>query len=383
MDSSLTSEQEWADIRAFVRREIIPNADLYDREERTPRELIRKIAQRGYLGAILPEEWGGRGMDMVSLGRLHEEIGYGCSSVRSLLTVHSMVAYTILKWGSKQQKAIWLPRLASGTSIAAFALSEPEVGSDAKSIATTAVREHDHYILQGCKKWITYGQIADVFLLLAQFDGKMCAFLVERHTPGLDIIPINGMLGTRASMLAELRLEGCVVAKEQLVGGIGFGLAPIATVTLDIGRYSVACGSVGIAQACLDAVLAYSSVREQYGAFLKEHQLIQHLVTDMMTNVRAARLLCQQAGRLKDKGDPTSPMETFIAKYFASTIAMKAASDAVQIHGAHGCSNEYPVQRYLRDAKVMEIIEGSSQIQQITIARYGYQQYEQEKQNKN
>ena len=380
MQSSLLNEQEWKDIRAFVRREIIPHADQYDREERTPPELIQKIAQKGYLGAILPDEWGGRGMDMISLGRLHEEIGYGCSSVRSLLTVHSMVAYTILKWGSRQQRATWLPRLASSRYIAAFALSESGVGSDAKSVATTAVLEHDHYVLHGCKKWITYGQIADIFLLFAQLDGKMCAFLVERNAPGLSTVPINGMLGTRASMLAELHLHGCVVAKENLVGGIGFGLAPIATSALDIGRYSVACGSVGIAQACLDAVLAYSSVREQYGALLKEHQLIQQMVTDMMTNVRAARLLCQHAGTLKDKGDPASPMETFIAKYFASTAAMKAASDAVQIHGALGCSSEYPVQRYLRDAKVMEIIEGSSQIQQITIARYGYQHFEQEEQ---
>ncbi len=379
MDSLLTIEQDWADVRTFVRREILPYADQYDREERTPGDLIQKIARKGYLGAILPEEWGGRGMNMISLGRLHEEIGYGCSSIRSLLTVHSMVASTILKWGSKQQKAAWLPRLANGTAIAAFALSEPGVGSDAKSVATRAAMEHDRYVLHGCKTWITYGQIADVFLLFAQLEGKMCAFLVERQTPGLQIQPISGMLGTRASMLAEMQLEGCLIAKEQLVGGIGFGLAPIATSALDIGRYSVACGSVGIAQACLDAVLAYSSIREQYGVLLKELQLIQHMVTDMMTNVRAARLLCQQAGRLKDRGDPASPMETFIAKYFASTIAMKAASDAVQIYGAHGCSSQYPVQRYLRDAKVMEIIEGSSQIQQITIARYGYQQYEQEK----
>ena len=378
MNSSLTSEQELADIRAFVLREIIPYADLYDKEEQTPHELIQKIAQRGYLGAILPEQWGGRGMDMVSLGKLHEAFGYGCSSIRSLLTVHSMVAYAITKWGSREQKATWLPRLASGISIGAFALSEPNVGSDAKSVATTAVLEHDHYVLSGRKTWITYGQIADVFLLFAQLDRRMCAFLVERHAPGLTMLPISGMLGTRAAMLAELRLEGCAVAKNQLVGGIGFGLAPIATSALDIGRYSVACGSVGIAQACLDAVLAYSSVREQGGALLREHQLIQHMVTDMMTNVRAARLLCQQAGKLQDKGDPTSAMETFIAKYFASTIAMKAASAAVQIHGAHGCSSAYPVQRYLRDAKVMEIIEGSSQIQQITVARYGYQQYEQE-----
>jgi hypothetical protein len=215
-----------------------------------------------------------------------------------------------------------------------------------------------------------------VFLLFAQVNGKVTAFLVESDAPGLSIIPITGMLGTRASMLAELHLEDCTVPKESLVGGIGFGLAPIGTSVLDIGRYSVACGCVGIAQACLDATLSFTSSRTQYGTPLKEHQLIQQMVTDMITNVRAARSLCQHAAILKDKGDPASPMETFIAKYFASTIAMKAASDAVQIHGALGCSSEYPVQRYLRDAKVMEIIEGSTQIQQITIAGYGYQHYE-------
>jgi alkylation response protein AidB-like acyl-CoA dehydrogenase len=287
-----------------------------------------------------------------------------------------MVSYAILKWGSRYQKAQWLPGLASGECIGAFALSEPGVGSDARSVETTATLQDNHYVLRGRKKWISYGQIADLFLLFAQVNGKVSVFLVERDAPGLSILPITGMLGTRASMLAELHLEDCTVPKESLVGGIGFGLAPIGTSALDIGRYSVACGCVGIAQACLDATLSFTSSRKQYGTLLKEHQLIQQMVTDMITNVRAARRLCHHAGTLKDEGDPASLMETLIAKYFASTIAMKAASDTVQIHGALGCSSEYSVQRYLRDAKVMEIIEGSSQIQQITIASYGYQQNE-------
>ena len=373
-EATFQQKQDQVSIKEFVRKEIIPNADLYDREERTPRELIQKMAQQGFLGAIVPVEWGGSGMDMVSLGSLHEEIGYGCSSVRSLLTVHSMVSYAILKWGNKYHKTRWLPGLASGEAIGAFALSEPVVGSDAKSVETTATLQGNSYVLHGHKKWITYGQIADVFLLFAQLNGKVSAFLVERDTPGLSMIPIAGMLGTRASMLAELHLQDCVIAKENLVGGSGFGLAPIATSALDIGRFSVACGCVGIAQACLDATLAFTSTRKQYGTLLKEHQLIQQMVTDMITNVKAARLLCHHAAYLKDKGDPATLMETFIAKYFASTAAMKAANDAVQIHGALGCSSEYPVQRYLRDAKVMEIIEGSTQIQQITIANCGYQQ---------
>jgi alkylation response protein AidB-like acyl-CoA dehydrogenase len=312
-------------------------------------------------------------MDMITFGLLHEEMGRGCSSIRSLLTVHSMVTHALLRWGSKQQKAFWLPKLATGEIIGAFALSEPNVGSDAKSVETTARLCGDYYVLNGQKKWITYGQIADLFLLFARCDGKVSAFLVERNSPGFSTKPISGMLGARASMLAELYLNECAIPKENLVGGRGFGLATIATSALDIGRYSVACGCVGIAQACLEASLQYTSERKQFGSYLKDHQLIQRMITEMITNVKAARLLCYQAGYLKEIGDPNTIMETWVAKYFASTIAFKAANDAVQIHGANGCSNDYPVQRYLRDAKIMEIIEGSTQLQQMTIAGYGYQ----------
>lgn len=375
MKIELTAEQkkDQAAFRTFVQEEIIPEVDRYDQEEHTPAELINKVAQRGYLGALVAEENGGAGMDMITFGLLHEEIGYGCSSIRSLLTVHSMVTHALLRWGSKQQKACWLPKLALGEIIGAFALSEPNVGSDAKSVETTARLCGDHYVLSGQKKWITYGQIADLFLIFAQCDGKVSAFLVERNSPGFSTKPINGMLGTRASMLAEVRLNECYIPKENLVGGRGFGLATVATSALDIGRYSVAWGCVGIAQACLEASLQYTSERKQFGSYLKDHQLIQQMITEMITNVKAARLLCYQAGYLKDIGDPNTIMETWVAKYFASTIAVKAANNAVQIHGANGCSNDYPVQRYLRDAKVMEIIEGSTQIQQMTIAGYGYQ----------
>lgn len=377
MQTTLTDQQQSAQARfkAFVRTEILPHADRIDQEEYTPRELISKMAQQGFFGTFLAEEWGGTAMDMITSGILHEEVGYGCSSLRSLLTVHSMVSYAIQKWGKAHLKARWLPLLASGARLGAFALSEPHAGSDAKSIETTATLQGGSYRLQGQKKWITYGQIADVFLLFAQVEGKVSAFLVERDTPGLSIIPIRGMLGTRGSMLAELHLQNCRIPAENLIGGTGFGLASVATSALDIGRYSVACGSVGIAQAALDASLRFVHTRKQYGVFLKEHQLIREMITNMQTNVSAARLLCRHAGYLKDIGDPTTLMETFIAKYFASTAAVKAANDAVQIHGALGCSNEYPVQRYLRDAKIMEIIEGSNQIQQIHIAQYSYQQH--------
>jgi alkylation response protein AidB-like acyl-CoA dehydrogenase len=287
-----------------------------------------------------------------------------------------MVTYAIQRWGSKQQKETWLPRLASGATIGAFALSEPNVGSDASSIETSAELRGDTYILNGQKKWSTYGQIADLYLIFARYEGRVSAFLVERTSPGLDMRPIQGMIGTRASMLAEIFLRDCQVPKENLVGGRGFGLASVGTSALDIGRYSVACGCVGILQACLDASLRYTSERKQFQVYLKDHQLIQQMITDMMTNTRAARLLCYNAGYLKDTGTPNTIMETWIAKYFASTAAAKAASDAVQIHGALGCSSMHPVQRYWRDTKVMEIIEGSTQIQQITIAGYGYQHQE-------
>lgn len=373
----LTTEQENARsaFRSFADEEIAPHANRFDREERVPAELLGKLAEKGYLGATLPEEFGGQGMDMITYGLLHEEIGRACSSVRSLLTVHCMVAQAVLKWGSKTQKQFWLPVLARGEAIAAFALTEPNVGTDAKGIETRAVEAGDSFILDGHKKWITFGQVADVFLVFARCEGKASAFLVERNTPGFSIKPLSHMLGTRASMLAEIHIEGCRIPKDNLVGRVGFGIDAVASYALDLGRYTVAWGCVGIAQACLDACVRYASGRRQFGAYLKDYQLIQQMIADMVTGVKAARLLCLQAGYLKDAGETRAFIDTFIAKYFASTMAMKVASDAVQIHGALGCSSDCAAQRYFRDAKVMEIIEGSTQMQQITIARHAYQEY--------
>lgn len=377
MKIELTPQQkeDRAAFRAFVDEAIALYANQWDREERTPPELIQKLAHKGYLGALLPKDSGGSGMDAITYGLLSEEIGRGCSSLRSLLTVHSMVAHALLKWGSPLQKADWIPQLASGEAIAAFALSEPNVGSDAKSVETTATLSGNSYLLNGQKKWITYGQIADIFLVFAQCDGKPSAFLVEKNSPGLSIEPISGMLGVRASMLAQLHFNNCQIPQENLVCRQGFGFSHVAASALDCGRYSVAWGCVGIAQACLEACIQYTSQRQQFGVYLREHQLIRQLITDAIANIKAARLLCYQAGYLKDIGNPKSIMETSIAKYFASTTATKVASDAVQIHGGNGCSSDYPVQRYFRDAKIMEIIEGSTQIQQLTIAEYGYQEH--------
>lgn len=364
-----------AQFREFVDREIAPAADDWHYQQRTPPELIKRLAERGYFGLSLSPDFGGGGCDMVTLGLLMEEIGRGCSSLRSLLTVHSMVAHAISRWGTRAQKQKWLPRLASGQALAAFALSEPGVGSDAKSIATAASPTGDGFTLNGEKKWITYGQWADLFLVLAQCDGQPAAFLVERGTLGLTTLPIFDLLGLRASMTARVLLADCRIPQENLLGRIGFGISHVAGLALDLGRSHVAWGCVGIAQACTDASIVYTHNRTQFGALLKDHQLLRQMISDMLTSVAAARLLCLNASRLRDALDPQALAATAMAKYFSAQAAMAAATNTVQIHGANGCSRDYSAQRYLCDAKIMELIEGSNQIQQLTIAEYGYQEY--------
>ncbi|MDM8548452.1 acyl-CoA dehydrogenase family protein [Desulfobacterales bacterium HSG2] len=365
------SEQQEA-FRAFADEKISPEADQYDRDERIPAETLKRLAEKGYSGATIPKENGGSGMDMITYGLLCEEIGRGSASLLSLITIQTMVSQAILKWGDDSQKAQWLPKMGKGEILCSFALTEPEIGSDAKNVGTSAVLSDGTYLLNGRKKWISGGQIADLFLIIAQCDGAPAAFLVERDTPGFFTEPIGDMMGFRSAMLAEIRMEDCRIPEENLLGRIGFGFSHVAGTSLDFGRYSVAWGCVGLARACLEASLDYTEKRKQFGVYLKEHQLIQGMIADMITNLKAARMLCIHAGHLKDSGDPSVIMETSVAKYFASRIAVKAAMDAVQIHGANGCSSQYPVQRYMRDAKVMEIIEGSNQIQQTLIAKYGY-----------
>jgi glutaryl-CoA dehydrogenase (non-decarboxylating) len=372
----LTSEQRAAraEFRAFTAQEISPHADQWDRDEAIPPELVARLRERGYLGSNVAGEHGGLGRDMITYGLLTEEIARGCSSVRSLLTVHDMVAHAIQRWGSRELKDRYLPRMARGEILGALALSEPNAGSDAKSVETTAVEDGDSWVLSGRKKWTTFGQIAGLFLAFAQVGGKPTAFLVERESPGFTVRPLKGIVGTRASLLAELFLEDCRIPKANLLGRVGFGISHVAAAALEQGRYSVAWGSVGIAQACLDACRTYTAERRQFGVPLADHQLIRALLTDMIVDVRAARLLCLRAGWLRETGDPGAPAETMAAKYFASRVATRAANDAVQIHGANGLSEDYPVARYLRDSKVTEIIEGSTQIQQITIPLFDFQE---------
>jgi glutaryl-CoA dehydrogenase (non-decarboxylating) len=369
MELSSQQQRLRTEFRQFVDAQVIPKANAWDRQELMPSEVVRQLASRGYLGAVLPARQGGAGFDSVEFGLLNEELGRGCSSLRSLLTVHSMVALTISRWGTEALKAQWLKKLAQGHAIGAFALTEAEAGSDAREISTEAVESGDDYILTGHKKWITFGQTADLFLVFARSLRGHCAFVVERATSGLVTSPVHGMLGTRASMMAELHLEQCRVPKRNLVGAPGFGLSHIASSALDCGRYSVAWGCVGIGQACLESCLRYASQRKQSGTLLRDHQLIQRMITQMVAGVKAARLLCCHAGQLRDAGDPVFLIETSIAKYFACRTAADVARDAVQVHGANGCSSEYPVERFYRDAKIMEIIEGSNEIQEITIAQ--------------
>lgn len=370
MQLELTTQQkaDQATFRAFVDEQIAPHANRYDQEGVLPECLFQTLAQARYLVATLPHEAGGLGLDMLTYGLLTEEIGRGCGSVRNLIAVQGMVAHAILKWGTRAQKESWVAKIGHGEAVAAFALTEPNIGSDAGNATTRATLVGDHYLLNGHKKWISFAQRADLFLIFAQCEGGMGAFLVERHTPGCTTTPIAGLLGLRASMIGEIHLTDCAIPAENLVGKIGFGLDFVATTALDYGRYSTACGCLGIAQGCLEASQHYTHERTQFGVPIKDHQLVQQMLTNMIANVSAARLLCYQAGYLRDQKSPDALRSTMIAKYFASITATTIANDAVQLHGANGCGPDYPVQRYLRDAKIQEIIEGTSQIQQIKIA---------------
>ena len=361
--------------RAFAEAEIAPFADEWDRREAMPVETLRKMGGRGYLGALIPKEYGGGALGRIEFGILNEELGRACSSARSLVTVHSMVCHALNRWGNEAQKRQWLPSLASGETIAAFALSEAEAGSDAQAIRTQAFASQGGYRLEGSKRWVTFGQLADLFLVFARLEDQPTAFLVPAQTEGLRRSAIPDMYGLRASSIAEVHLEQCWIPESAMLARPGMGVQAVASYALGLGRYSVAWGCVGIAQAALEASARYAATRVQFGKALAEHQLIQKMLSDMVTKTRAARQLCIAAGISQERRSSSALLDTLCAKYFASTAAVAIANDALQIHGAQGCSGAAPVQRFLRDAKIMEIIEGSSQIQQILIAHYGTKEY--------
>jgi glutaryl-CoA dehydrogenase (non-decarboxylating) len=356
--------------REFADRVLAPAAHRSDAEQSLPREVVDELARHGYLGALLPKEAGGLGLSWVDYGLLTEELGRACQSVRNFVACEDMVAYALWKWGTDAQREHRLPGILSGRTPAAFALTEPGVGSDAAAVETTAVADGAAIVLRGTKKWISFAQIAEIFLVFARFEGGHTAFLVDRGTAGLSVEPIEGMLGLRGSQLGRITFDDCRIPAENLLGARGLGLTFVAFGALDIGRYSTAWGSVGMAQACLEASADHASRRSQYGTEIKDHQLVQRMLADMVTGTMAARLLCHHAGVAKDRADPDAVDLTLMAKYRASTVAVEASSDAVQIHGAQGIGPELPVQRFYRDAKVMEIIEGTTQVHQQLLGDY-------------
>jgi alkylation response protein AidB-like acyl-CoA dehydrogenase len=375
MDIRLTDRQLDCRERArqFASKQIAPWADQIDQQQTTPDSVLAAIRMSGYLGAALSAQWGGGGIDPVSYGLVTEEIGKACSSVRSLMTVHNMSAQALAKLGSPDQHTRWLPDLCAGEKIIAFALSERNVGSAAHAIETEAVERDNAYLLNGTKKWITYGQIADVFLVFAHCDHKAIALVVDRSSDGLLVEPVKDVFGTRGSMLAKVHFDNVRVPKSQQLGPMGMGIRFVANTALDHGRFSVAWGSTGIIQACLDACISYTQQRWQGEQKLKDYQLIRRQLTNMLVAHTAARALCYRSACLREQGDPRAVMETSMAKYYASDAAIRVATDAVHMHGANGCTTDYPVSRYLRDATVMGIIEGTHEIHQVTLADYAFQ----------
>lgn len=369
-----------ASVQAFARERVRPVAATIDRAQAIPRATIDALVVEGLFASGFPTLFGGtmeRGPQAVDAwirhGLLHEAIGYESASVQGLLNVHHMAGSAIIRGASSEQKRQWLPRLSSGELLAAIAVTEPNVGSNAAAVETWAKSEGERFVITGCKQWITCGQIADVFVVLTGSDQGPCAFIIPRATNGLRFEPIHDMLGCRGYQLARLHFEACSVPASHLLGAPGLGLKFVVAAGLDAGRYNLAWGCVGLAQACLDASMAYTKSRHQFGGPLADLQLVQRMISRMMTDTHAARLMCQSAGELRGRLSPDAAKETVMAKYFASTMVNRAAYDAVQLHGASGCGPELPIERWFRDARIMEIIEGSTQVLETIIASYGYQ----------
>lgn len=361
-------------VRRFAEQEIAPVAAANDREGRFPRDLVTRMAVLGFLGGPIPKEYGGAGLDFISHAIITEEVGRVDSSLRTTLSVQvSLVAISLLHWGTEEQKRRYLPELCAGRLLGCFGLTEPNAGSDPAGMETTAVKSADRWVLNGTKTWISNGTVADLALVFAQTDpgsghAGIAAFLIERGTPGFSSRPIAAKLGLRASDTGELIFQDCAVPDAALLGPSGQGFK-VAMSALDHGRYSVAAGCVGIIQGCLDACVAYAKTRRQFGRPIGSFQLVQDMIARMAVDLDAARLLVYRAGHLKNQGLPTT-MQTAAAKYFASEAAVRASGDAVQIFGAYGYSEEAPVARYYRDAKVATIYEGTSQIQKLLIGSH-------------
>lgn len=363
-----------ARVREAAETIVAPCARSSDEERLFRRDVIEKLAERGLLGLPLPPELGGEGADNVALSILYEEIGRVDSSVRGFLAVQvGLVSQCLLDWGTQEQKEQWLPRLSSGESIGCYCLTEPEAGSDAASIMTRAEPSGDGWVIDGVKHWITNGNVADLALVLAKQDPDkrsrgITAFLVRMDSEGIHREPMPGFeLGHRGSDHALIRLEGVKVGRDALLGAPLEGFK-VALSGLRHGRLGVAAGAVGILQACLDACVQFSKRRRQFGSRIGDFEMIQGIIADMAADTEAARLLTRQAAWLADQGRPDAHAVS-IAKLFATEAAVRAADQAVLLHGGRGYSNEYPVERFYRDSKGLQIYEGTSHIQRIIIAR--------------
>jgi butyryl-CoA dehydrogenase len=375
IDFELTDEQRLIQetARDFTDKEIVPVARENDRNEHFDTELVKKLGDMGYLGPIVSEDYGGRGLDYRTYALIVEEIGRGDSSARTVVSVQtSLVCSSIQRWGSEEQKHEWLPKLCSGEILGCFGLTEPDTGSDAANLKTRAEKTGDGWRITGGKQWISMGNYAKVALVFAQTDPEqkhrgLAAFLVPTDSPGFSSSSIHGKLGLRASDTAELSLDGVEVGDEALLGEVGDGFK-VAMSALDSGRYSVAAGCVGICQGCVNASVAYAKERQQFGRPIAAFQLVQEMIADMTVDTQAGRALVWRAGWLKDSGKP-STTETSVAKLFATEAAVRDANLAIQVHGGSGYVDDYPVERYLRDARVTTLYEGTSQIQKLIIGR--------------
>ena len=375
IDFELTDEQRLIreTAKEFTDGEIVPVARDNDRAERFDTDLVRKLGEIGYLGSIVSEEYGGRGLDYRTYGLIVEEVGRGDSSVRTVVSVQtSLVCSSIERWGSEEQKREWLPRLCSGDALGCFGLTEPDSGSDAASLRTRAEHSDGGWRLTGQKQWISMGNYAQIALVFAQTNpdeghrGLAC-FLVPTDSPGFTTSEVHGKLGLRAADTAELSLDGVEVGEEALLGEVGDGFK-VAMSALDSGRFSVAAGCVGICHGCVDASVAYSTERRQFDRPIASFQLVQEMIADMVVDAEAARGLVWRAAWVKDQGR-RSTTETSVAKLFATEAAVRSANAALQVHGGSGYVDDYPVERYLRDARVTTLYEGTSQIQKLIIGR--------------
>jgi len=375
MDFELNEEQTMVRnaMRDFAEKEVAPVARDNNRYERFPADLVKKLGEMGFLGLNLPSEYEGGGSGYMSYCVMLEELARADLGLATSVSSHiSLSEKTILQWGTEAQKQKYLPRLARGEMLGCLATTEPNVGSDISSVETSATLQGSEWILNGNKMWISNGGVAGLAIIIAQTDkskkGKgLTAFLVERGTPGFSSMDIHNKLGVRSSNTAELALEDCHVPQENMLGPLGKGMS-VALSAFDSARLGVAARTVGTAQACLDASISYAQTRKQFGKLIGSFQLIQEMIADMSVEIEAARLLVYRAAALKDKGNPAT-VETSMAKYYSSEIALKAANNAIQIHGSYGYSDEYPVERYFRDVRVSTILEGTSQMHKLIIGR--------------